>query len=132
MITREVENDFIKFWIEDDILYFCSERQIMQEALEIKSSSKRGFNTGESSYHYYQMENNHGLILNREGVESYRRYSAKDWWSRERSYGRHDIDLLRVQCPACLSQTKYYDGLYHNKCEVCGAEITEEDLYDLI
>jgi len=117
---------------EEDILYFCSERQIMQEALGIQSESKRGFNLGENQFHYYDMENNHGLILNREGVDSYKKYNVRDWWSGTRSYGRHDIDLLRVQCPYCLSLTKYYDGLLHNKCEVCGAEISEEALYDFI
>jgi len=117
---------------EDDILYFCSERQIMQEALGIQSESKRGFNLGENQFHYYDMENNHGLVLNSEGVDSYKKYNVRDWWSEKASYGRHDIDLLRVQCPHCLSQTKYYDGILHNKCEVCGAWITEEDLYGSI
>ena len=117
---------------EDDILYFCSERQIMQEALSIISESKRGFNLGENQFHYYDMENNHGLVLNREGVDSYKKYNVRDWWSEKASYGRHDIDLLRVQCPHCLSQTKYYAGVLHNKCEVCGAWITEEDLYGSI
>ena len=113
---------------EDDILFFCSEREIMQQALEIKSESKRGFTLGEKDYHFYDMENNHGLILNKDGVDSYKKYNVRDWWSGTRSYGRHDIDLLRVQCPYCLSSTKYYDGILHNKCEVCGAEISEEDL----
>jgi glucosamine 6-phosphate synthetase-like amidotransferase/phosphosugar isomerase protein len=117
---------------EDDILYFCSERQIMQEALGIQSESKRGFNLGENQFHYYDMENNHGLVLNSEGVDSYKKYNVRDWWSEKASYGRHDIDLLRVQCPHCLSQTKYYDGVLHNKCEVCGAWINEEDLYGSI
>jgi len=99
---------------EDDILYCCSERQIMQEALGIQSESRRGFNMGENQYHFYEMENNHGLILNKEGVELYKKYNVKDWWSGNRGYGKHDIDLLRVQCPYCLSQTKYYDGLLHN------------------
>lgn len=117
---------------EDDILYCCSERQIMQLALGIQAESKRGFNLGENHFHYYDMENNHGLVLNREGVDSYKKYNARDWWSSGRSYGRHDIDLLSVQCPYCLSQTKYYDGILHNKCEVCGAEISEEALYDFI
>ena len=118
----------IYFNLEDDILYFCSERQIMQIALGIQSESKRGFTLGEKDYHFYDMENNHGLILNKDGVDSYKKYNVRDWWSGTRSYGRHDIDLLRVQCPYCLSQTKYYDGLLHNKCEVCGAEISEEDM----
>lgn len=46
----------------DDILYFCSERYIMQESLVIKSKTSRGFNLGEEPYHYYEMENNPGIL----------------------------------------------------------------------
>ena len=42
----------------------------MQEALQIKKESKRGFNVGEGNYHFYEMENNHALIINKDGVES--------------------------------------------------------------
>ena len=59
---------------EDDILYFCSEREIMQEALEIKQTTKRGFNLGEKDFHFYEMQNNYALIINKEGVESYQKY----------------------------------------------------------
>ena len=120
------------FNIDQDILYFCSEREIMQEALEIKSVSKRGFNIGESDYHYYQMENNHALVLNMKGVESYKRYNTRDRWGSNRDFGRYNLDRITVQCPWCLSMTKYFDGLNHNNCEVCGAEISEADLYEII
>ena len=46
---------------EDDILYFCSERDIMKQALKIQSISSRGFNLGEGNYHSYEMQNNHCL-----------------------------------------------------------------------
>lgn len=46
----------------EDILYFCSEREIMQNALNIKQLNKRGFNLGENDFHFYEMENNHSLI----------------------------------------------------------------------
>ena len=59
---------------KDDILYFCSEKEIMQQALNIRHDTKRGFNLGEGNYHSYQMENNHALIINKDGVESYKKY----------------------------------------------------------
>jgi glucosamine 6-phosphate synthetase-like amidotransferase/phosphosugar isomerase protein len=117
---------------EGDILYFCSERQIMQEALGIRSESKRGFNLGENNYHFYQMENNHALVLNREGVDSYKRYNSRDRWERGRNLDRYSLNQLNVQCPWCMSYTRYYEGLNHNQCEVCGGMISEEDLMDII
>lgn len=133
LILIKKDNPLVLYYnSEDDILYFCSEREIMQQALEIKSESKRGFTLGEKDYHFYDMENNHGLVLSRDGVESYKKYSAKEWWPRNRSYGRQNLDMLMVQCPWCMSTTRYYDGLSFNKCEICGAEISEETLYDII
>ncbi len=110
---------------ETDILYFCSERQIMQEAFGLKSTHKRGFNIGEGKYHHYTMENNHALILNKEGVESYKQYYPRPnrWFSCP--------DRLVVQCPYCLSETTYYDGRVFNRCDVCGMNINEEDFYDV-
>src|ERR1035438_503228 len=86
---------------DQDILYFCSEREIMQEALGIQSESKRGFTIGEKDYHFYQMENNHALILNKEGVESYKRYNTRDRWGSNRDFGRYNLDRITVQCPWC-------------------------------
>ena len=74
----------------DDILYFCSERGIMQEALEIAKSSKRGFNLGENNYHHYEMQNNHALIINTEGVDNYKKYFPK----RESWYYRNNYSLV--------------------------------------
>ncbi len=37
-----------------DILYFCSEREIMQQALIIEKTTVRGFNLGEEDFHYHQ------------------------------------------------------------------------------
>ena len=113
---------------EEDTLFFCSEREIMQEALGIQSESKRGFTIGEKGYHFYEMENNHALVLNNDGVESYKRYLAKDFWNRN-TYRGSSLDTIQVQCPWCLGQTRYFDGLLNNKCEHCGMKISEEDLY---
>jgi hypothetical protein len=56
---------------KDDILYFCSEREIMQEALNIEKVTVRGFNLGEKDFHFYEMHNNYALFINSEGVESH-------------------------------------------------------------
>jgi glucosamine 6-phosphate synthetase-like amidotransferase/phosphosugar isomerase protein len=115
--------------VDQDILYFCSEREIMQEALCIQSESKRGFTIGEKGFHFYEMENNHALVINSEGVESYKNYLARDFWNRRNNYRGASLDTIQVQCPWCLGQTRYFDGLLNNKCEHCGMKVTEEDLY---
>lgn len=117
---------------KDDILYFCSEREIMQEALNIEKITVRGFNLGEKDFHFYEMSNNYALIINKEGVESYQKYYPKTsrWFDRRFNYPlTSDFDEISIECPWCLSQTSYYDGKLFNKCQVCGAEISEEDLY---
>jgi len=101
----------------------------MQTALGIRSESKRGFTLGEKDYHFYEMENNHALVISKEGVDSYKKYSPLDYWDRRDTFRRTSLDTLLVQCPWCLSQTKYFDGLLNNKCEHCGMKISEEDLY---
>jgi glucosamine 6-phosphate synthetase-like amidotransferase/phosphosugar isomerase protein len=116
----------------DDILYFCSEREIMQEALNIEKVTLRGFNLGEKDFHFYEMSNNYALIINKEGVESYQKYYPKTsrFFDRRFNYSlTSDFDEIIIECPWCLSQTTYYDGKLFNKCQVCGAEINEEDLY---
>ncbi len=115
---------------DEDILYFCSERAIMQDALNIKQTNKRGFNLGENNFHFYEMENNHCLTLNKDGVGLYQKYSPRnEWWDR-RFYSRQDESI--VECPWCFCQTRYYDGSLNNKCSECGMEISEEDLYNAI
>lgn len=107
----------------EDILYFCSEREIMQSALGIKKILRRGFSLGEGDYHSYEMENNHALILNSEGVEEYRKFHPR----RETWY--YGPDELIIECPHCLSSTVFYEGRLFNRCEFCGQPINEEDLY---
>ncbi|MBK6914983.1 MAG: hypothetical protein IPH11_15480 [Ignavibacteriales bacterium] len=117
---------------KDDIFYFCSEREIMQEALNIEKVSVRGFNLGEKDFHFYEMQNNYALFINREGVESYQKYypSKSKWFDRRYSYPlASDFEEMIIECPWCLSPTTYYNGKLFNKCQVCGAEINEEDLY---
>ena len=121
------------FDTKGDILYFCSERGIMQEALEIKSKTKRGFNLGENDFHYYEMENNHALILNKDGVESYQKYYPRrsSWWDRTLSFPSALDEEMIIECPWCLSQTHYYEGKLFNKCEHCGMTINEGDVYNV-
>jgi glucosamine 6-phosphate synthetase-like amidotransferase/phosphosugar isomerase protein len=113
---------------EEDILFFCSEREIMQTSLGIASESRRGFTIGEKEYHFYEMENNHALVINSEGVDSYKKYLARDFWNRN-TYRGSSLDTILVQCPWCLGQTRYLDGLLKNNCQHCGMSISEEDLY---
>lgn len=115
-----------------DILYFCSEREIMQEALSIEKVTVRGFNLGEKDFHFYEMQNNYALIINKEGVESYQKYypAKSRWYDRSFHYSSSiGMDEILIECPWCLSQTVYYEGKLFNKCEVCGMGINEEDLY---
>jgi glucosamine 6-phosphate synthetase-like amidotransferase/phosphosugar isomerase protein len=115
---------------KDDILYFCSEREIMQEALNIEKVTVRGFNLGEKDFHFYEMHNNYALFINSEGVESYQKYypSKSKWFDRRYHYSNTPEEMI-IECPWCFSQTPYYDGKLFNKCEVCGMGINEEDLY---
>jgi glucosamine 6-phosphate synthetase-like amidotransferase/phosphosugar isomerase protein len=120
---------------KNDIFYFCSEREIMQEALNIEKTTVRGFNLGEKDFHFYEMQNNYALFINKEGVESYQKYypSKSKWFDRRFNYPvTSDFDEMIIECPWCFSQTTYYDGKLFNKCEVCGMGINEEDLYNVI
>jgi glucosamine 6-phosphate synthetase-like amidotransferase/phosphosugar isomerase protein len=115
---------------KDDIFYFCSEREIMQEALLIEKTTVRGFNLGEKDFHFYEMHNNYALFINSEGVESYQKYypSKSKWFDRRYHYSNTPEEMI-IECPWCFSQTSYYDGKLFNKCEVCGMGINEQDLY---
>jgi glucosamine 6-phosphate synthetase-like amidotransferase/phosphosugar isomerase protein len=115
---------------KDDIFYFCSEREIMQEALSIEKTTVRGVNLGEKEFHFYEMHNNYALFINSEGVESYQKYypSKSKWFDRRYHYSNTPEEMI-IECPWCLAQTTYYDGKLFNKCEVCGMGINEEDLY---
>jgi len=118
---------------KDDIFYFCSEREIMQEALNIDKVTVRGFNLGEKDFHFYEMHNNYALFINSEGVESYQKYypNKSRWYDRSFHYRSTQEEMI-IECPWCFSQTTYYDGKLFNKCEVCGMGINEEDLYNVI
>ena len=120
---------------KDDILYFCSEREIMQEALSIEKTTVRGFNLGEKDFHFYEMQNNYALIINKEGVESYHKHypNKSKWFDRRYHYPvNNGFDEIMIECPWCYAQTTYYDGKLFNKCESCGMSIEEEDLYNVI
>lgn len=112
---------------KDDILYFCSEADIMRESLGIRKSSKRGFTLGEGQFHHYSMENNYTLIISREGVESYKRHNPrKDYFSSRDIYLNDD---LMIECPFCMQITAYSSGKLFNRCSFCGQPLNEEDLY---
>lgn len=118
----------------NDILYFCSEREIMQQSLNIEAVTQRGFNLGEKDFHFYEMQNNYALIINKDGVESYQKYypAKSRWFDRQFHYPvTSDFDEIMIECPWCFCQTTYNDGKLFNKCEVCGMGINEEDLYVL-
>lgn len=116
---------------KNDILYFCSEREIMQEALNIKSESKFGFSLGEHNFHHYTMENSYSLIIDKDGVSSYRKHLSKRFrWYDKQVYRNtpalyEDADM--VECPWCLAQTQYYGEGTINYCNVCGNNLDMED-----
>ncbi|KUG25932.1 glucosamine--fructose-6-phosphate aminotransferase [hydrocarbon metagenome] len=110
-----------------DILYFCSERGMMQKSLNISKKVKRGFNIGEYNFHYYQMENNHSLIINEQGIESYKEYTPRNNYT---FYPICDIEddyywgsTEYVECPYCLSNIPFNGDLLENFCSYCGNEI---------
>ena len=110
-----------------DILYFCSERWMMQKSLAIKVRSQRGFNLGEEPFHYYEVENNHGLIINKNGLNSYKKYYPKRTY-RSNIFRESFIEDT-VECPFCLNETMYFPGNLHNYCEYCGTPIEFDDIY---
>lgn len=124
----------------EDILYFCSEREIMQEALMISTSKKRGFSLGEMGFHFFQMKNNRCLIINHNGVESYQDYEEslrrQHWDDSEYldfhfgGFGKKKDpfeDAVALQCPYCLEYTRYDPGYLMNRCEHCGIALTMEE-----
>lgn len=118
---------------KDDILYFCSERSIMQEALKIKRNFARGFNLNELDYYYFQMDNNHALIINKNGVESYTKYfPTKRYYNRDEiiSPNYNTYNEILISCPHCLGTTAYYYEKMYNHCIHCGCELNEEDMYN--
>lgn len=116
---------------EADILYFCSERGMMQKALTISKRVKRGFNVGEYNFHYYEMANNHSLIVDKNGIELYKQYTPMNNFDFYPIYDYRD-DCSRdediIECPYCLSSTPFKFGKLTNHCDSCGNEIKSEDL----
>ena len=114
----------------DDILYFCSERGIMQEALGIRPTYQRGFNVGENNYHSYQMEDNHSLIIGTNGIESYKKYQPRYSWGYTALLNESfEDDLMLMECPYCLGMTYYNWNDKENRCQHCRQIIIEEDMY---
>ena len=91
------------FDVKYEILYFCSEREIMREALGLKTLTVRGFALGEGDYHHYTMENNHSLIINKDGVESYKKYSPRrrDYMLDDYclKFTQREVEEMIVECP---------------------------------
>ncbi|MCB9211084.1 MAG: hypothetical protein H6609_17090 [Ignavibacteriales bacterium] len=121
---------------KDDILYFCSELRIMKEALGVDPTYQRGFSIGENNYHSYEMEDNHALIINVNGVESYKQYHPRFDFGYGFGYGNINNrfsqsydDSILMECPYCYGATRYDWIKLDNRCEHCGQYITEEDIY---
>lgn len=106
----------------DDILYFCSEKRIMQTALGIETEYKRGFPMGETGYHFCDMSDNHSLIIDKSGVESYQKYKAKSFIN----YGT----VSEIECPHCLNITEFDYMALHNICIHCGNRLIPEEIFD--
>lgn len=122
------------FDVKNEILYFCSEREIMRESLGLRTQTVRGFTLGEGDYHHYTMENNHSLVINNQGVESYKKYFPRkdDWWRNDyyRSTKRPSLDDgSMIECPWCGCSTIFHEGKLFNRCEECGQPIDEADFY---
>jgi len=126
ILVKKDNPDCLYLDTKDEILYFCSEKGIMQEALNIRANQCRGFNVGEQEFHYYEMENNHGLVLNNKGVESYKKYTPKTerWYYRNIPNMREDTEIMT--CPYCYEETFYDFGKLTNRCHICGSILTDE------
>ena len=109
------------FDAENDILYFCSERWIMQKALNISSSVRRGFNLGEFGYHFFTMENDYAMVIGKYGIQSYREYKTP---TPVYNY----VGIFEVQCPVCLNYTKFNMLREENRCMHCNNVINEEEV----
>lgn len=110
----------------DDILYFCSERSIMEKGLDITKKNKRGFSHYPNGYESYQMKDKTSMLITETGVTDYKEYEAKptvteDWYD--------DPDYDYVECPWCYELTDYDDQRLINYCIYCGRAITENELY---
>jgi len=62
------------------IMYFCSERSMMQEALKIKQTYDHGFPIDENGFYYITFHDNHGLVINSSGVAAYKKYTPKTYY----------------------------------------------------
>lgn len=116
---------------KDDILYFCSEQEIMKEALNIRTVRKRGFDIGEGGYSFNTMKNNTALVVNQDGVESYTEYKPK-------TISRHNYDFFQrrsyeteVECPFCGEAVPYNYSKLYNQCICCGYDLDEEGIENL-
>lgn len=134
LLTLIKKDNPIELYLDtkNDILYFCSEREIMQEALGITSETKYGFNLGERNFHHYTMDNNYVLTINSDGVDTYKKYTPKgySWYTRDNLTARRINNSTDdfVECPWCLNLTRYYGEGTINYCDVCGNNLDMEDI----
>lgn len=112
----------IYFDSKDEIVYFCSERYIMQSALDIGSEYKLGFNLGEKNYHFFEMKNNYALIIKPDGVQSYQKYNPKPvYWDYYGYKDRKPMENIEmIECPYCEEKTFILAGI-NNYCDLCGS-----------
>lgn len=112
------------FDCKNEIVYFCSERYIMQSALEISSDYKLGFNLGEKNFHFYEMKNNYTLIIKSDGVQNYQKYNPKPvYWDYFGVKDRKPMENIEmIECPYCEERTFIQAGI-NNYCDFCGSFI---------
>jgi asparagine synthetase B (glutamine-hydrolysing) len=79
----------------DDIMYFCSERDMMIKALGIANQSCRGFITDQGGYWYNEMADDHGLWIGPEGVRKYTKYESLGWSNYYSGYNVNRWDNSR-------------------------------------
>lgn len=70
-----------------DIVYFCSETDIMRKALEIKQQRIRGFFLNENHYHFLEMKDDHAMWIGPDGIKKYQEYDGYDYSDRYDFYG---------------------------------------------
>lgn len=113
---------------KDDILYFCSEQDIMKTGLNIRTERKRGFDIGEGNYSFHTMGNNRALVINQYGVESYKEYKPKKFGRLDYDYFKRKSYEMEVECPFCGEAVPYNYTKLYNQCECCGFDLDEEGI----
>lgn len=78
------------FDVNNDILYFCSERDIIYDTLNIETTTIRGFDIEKPGFHFFEVEDDHALWIGPEGVQKYEEYESRGYndYYYSRGYNR--------------------------------------------